>query len=187
MGNRAYPVQSYIYELPFGPDKPYLQTGFGRWVLGGWQVNGVLTLQTGPPLAIRISSRSLVAPGNGNRPDLAVTGKPEITGLVGRRQKWIEKSNFAPPAAETFGNLGRNILSGPGIVNFDFSLFRNFDITENTDLQLRIESFNFTNTPQYVNPNTNFSSGSFGEVTRTAPNLSDPRARRFQIGLRLTF
>ena len=94
---------------------------------------------------------------------------------------------FGKTATAMVGTVDRNIMQGPGVVNLDFSLFRNFDIREGMRLQLRIESFNFTNTPQYVNPSGNFSSSTFGEVTSTSPSLSDPQARRFQLGLKLIF
>ena len=180
-------VQSYIYELPFGPGKPFLQSGAGRWLLGGWQVNGFLTLQSGAPINITASTSSLQMPSNTNRPDLVGSGKVEILGNIGRGQKFFDVSRFAQPGPARFGTVGRNIMQGPGVVNFDFSLFRNFDFRESVRFQLRIESFNFTNTPQFVNPSGNSSSSTFAEVTRTSPNLSDPQARRFQIGLKLSF
>jgi hypothetical protein len=180
-------VQSYIYELPFGPGKPYLQSGAGSWLLGGWQLNGLLTLQSGPPINITVSGSSLNMPGNTNRPNLIGTTEPEILGNVGPGEKFFDVTAFSQPAPGEFGTVGRNIMQGPGAVNLDFSVFRNFSIREGMNLQLRVESFNFTNTPQYTLPNGSFSSSTFGEVTSTSPSLSDPQARRFQIGLKLIF
>ncbi|MEJ7606366.1 MAG: hypothetical protein WKF37_08875 [Bryobacteraceae bacterium] len=85
-------VQSYIWELPFGPGKRWLSSGVGRWILGGWQVNGILTLQSGLPLNITAPSAPLNAPGNGNRPN--VNGTPEILGEVGVGQLWFDTSRF---------------------------------------------------------------------------------------------
>ncbi len=180
-------VQSFVYELPFGQGKPYLQSGAGRWLLGGWQVNGFLTLQSGGPINVTVSGSSLNMPSNTNRPDLIGEGPVEILGNIGRGQKFFDVSRFAQPAPATFGTVGRNIMQGPGVVNLDFSVFRNIDIREGLRLQFRVESFNFTNTPQYVNPSGNFSSSTFAEVTSTSPSLSDPQARRFQFGVKLIF
>jgi hypothetical protein len=180
-------VQSYMYELPFGPGKSRLQSGPASWILGGWQVNGFLTLQSGAPINITVSSASLNMPGNTNRPDQIVTGEPAILGNIGPGQKFFDVTAFAQPGPARFGTVGRNIMQGPGTVNLDASLFKNFNIREGMRLQLRIESFNFTNTPSFVNPNGNFSAATFGEVTSTSPELSDPQARRFQFGLKLIF
>ena len=180
-------VQSFVYELPFGAGKSYLQSGPGRWLLGGWQVNGFLTLQSGGPINIRTSGSSLNMPSNTNRPDLIGEGEPEILGNIGPGQKFFDVTRFAPPAPAKFGTVGRNIMQGPGVINLDFSVFRNIDISEGLRLQFRMESLNFTNTPQFVNPNGSFTSSSFAEVTRTSPNLSDPQARRFTLGVKLIF
>src|SRR5437867_2711498 len=95
-------VQSYIYELPFGPNKRRLQSGIGRWLLGDWQLNGIFSAYSGLPLDIRISGASLNAPGNNNnRPD--VIAKPRVLGEIGPGRKWIDVSAFAAPAPGTFG------------------------------------------------------------------------------------
>jgi len=120
----------------------------------------------------------LNAPGNGNRPNL--TGKPDILGFVGRGEKYFDVTKFSAPATATFGNVGRNVLGGPGLVNLDFSLFRKFPLTERLALELRIESFNFTNTPHFNNPNTTLGSAGFGEVTTAVQDQ-----RQVQFGLKL--
>jgi hypothetical protein len=173
-------VQSYIWELPFGPRGRWLKSGAGRWLLGDWQVNGIFTAQTGDPLNLTYSATTLNAPGNGNRPN--VSGKPEIFGAVGRGVKYFDVTKFSVPASATFGNVGRNILAGPGFVNLDFSLFRKFPLTERFSLELRMESFNFTNTPHYNNPNTSFGAAGFGEVTTAVQDQ-----RQIQFGLKLAW
>jgi hypothetical protein len=173
-------VQSYIWELPFGPGKRWLQSGVGRWILGDWQVNGILTLQSGLPLGITAPSAPLNAPGNGNRPN--VSGKPEIFGRVGVGQLWFDASLFSAPPAATYGNVGRNILSGPGFANLDFSAFRKFRITERIGSEFRFESFNFTNTPHFSNPNGSFGSAGFGQVTTAQQDQ-----RQIQFGLKVIF
>jgi len=173
-------VQSYIWEVPFGPKKRWLHSGPGRWLLGDWQVNGILTLQSGLPLNITAPSATLNAPGNGNRPN--VNGNPAIYERVGVGQLWFDTSVFSAPAAATYGNVGRNILRGPGFANLDFSLFRRFPVTERVSSELRVESFNFTNTPHFNNPSGSFGSAAFGQVTSAQAD-----SRLVQFGLKVTF
>lgn len=173
-------VQSYLYELPFGPNRRWFRSGLGRWILGGWQVNGILTAQTGPPLDITFSNTTLNAPSNINRPN--VTGTPAIFGAVGRNALWYDVSRFSAPAAATLGNVGRNILTGPGLVNLDLSIFRKFVITERLRAEFRFESFNFTNTPHFNNPGTVFGNPDFGQVTTAQADQ-----RLIQFGLKLSF
>jgi hypothetical protein len=175
-------VQSYVYELPFGPSKRWLQSGFGRWVAGDWQVNGIFSAYSGLPLNFGISSTSLAAPGNANRPNLI--GQFKVLGGIGPGSQWFDTSAgvFSAPAQFTYGNMGRNLFSGPSYVNLDFSLFRKFRLTERVGGEFRVESFNFTNTPHFSNPGTTFGNANFGQVTGT---LGDPR--RIEFGLKLTF
>jgi hypothetical protein len=173
-------VQSYVYELPFGPSKQWLRSGIGRWVLGDWQVNGILSAYSGTPLDFRISSTSLNAPGNANRPNL--NGDLKVLGGIGPGVKWFDISNFSAPPAATYGTLGRNLFSGPGLVNLDMSVFRNFRVTERLGVQFHAISSNVTNTPHFNNPGLTFGNANFGEVTGAA---SDQRTIGF--GLRVTF
>jgi hypothetical protein len=173
-------VQSYIYELPFGKNKRWLQSGVGRVVLGDWQVNGIFTSQTGFPLNFTYSAASLNAPGNTNRPD--INGKPSISGNVGVGSLWFDTSMFSAPSPNRFGTAGRNILTGPGLVNLDFSLFRSFPITERYGIEFRFESLNFTNTPHFNNPTTQFGNPNFGQVTTAMQDQ-----RQIQFGLKFTF
>jgi len=173
-------VQSYVYELPFGKGRRWLKSGPGAWTLGGWQVNGIFTAQSGAPLDITYSNVTLNAPYNINRPNVA--GVPSIFGAVGKHALWFDTSLFSAPATATFGNVGRDILSGPGLVNLDLSLFRNFSITERMKMEFRFESFNFTNTPHFNNPGTVFGNPDFGQVTTALPDQ-----RVVQFGLKLSF
>ncbi len=174
-------VQSFVYELPFGPKGRWAQAGPQRWLLGDWQVSGVFYAYTGQPLGITYSAATLNAPGNNNRPD--VNGTPEIYGAVGRGAKWFDATKFSAPPPNTYGNVGRNVLGGPGMVGLDFALFRRFPvIKERLSGELRMESFNFTNTPHFSNPSGDFGGASFGEVTGAAADQ-----RTFQFALKLVF
>jgi hypothetical protein len=120
------------------------------------------------------------APGNADRPDWV--SPVEYLGGIGPGQKYFSTSSFRTPAQNTLGNAGRNILEGPGIANLDAALHREFRIREGMSLELRVESFNFTNTPHYSNPNGNQQSPQFGEI-----NGAQQDQRQYQFGLALRF
>ena len=183
-------VQSYLYELPFGQGKRWAHDGVGRAVLGGWQVNGIFTSQTGLPLNLTYSATNLNAPGQNNQPNLVGTGKPAVFGNVGPGQQWFDVTRFSAPVGQTFGNVGRNILSGPGLVGLDLSLFRNVRIKEKMSLQIRAEALNFTNTPHFSNPGTTLGNANFGQVTGSndfTDSTNDTDNRKIQFGIRLSF
>ncbi|MBI4874175.1 MAG: TonB-dependent receptor [Acidobacteria bacterium] len=173
-------VQSFIYDLPFGRNKRFLQSGPGRWLLGDWQVNGIFSIYSGTPLGFGYSATTLNAPGNGNRP--YVNGPVRFLRAVGPGVKYFDISAFSAPASATFGNVGRNILGGPGIVNLDLAVFRKFRITERLGGEFRMESFNFSNTPHFNNPGTTLGSANFGEVQGAAGDQ-----RVFQFAVKIVF
>lgn len=173
-------VQSFVYDLPFGPRHRFLQSGVGRWILGDWQLNGIFSLYSGTPLGFSYSATTLNAPGNGNRPD--VSGPIRILGTIGKGEQYFDTSVFSAPLPATFGNIGRNIMSGPGVANIDMGIFRKFPLSERVTGEFRMESFNFTNTPHFGNPSGSFGSSSFGQVTGAAADQ-----RTFQFALKLTF
>jgi hypothetical protein len=154
-------VASYTYSLPF------FQKGWMRYPMGGWQINGITTIQAGTPIPITVSGD----PANTGasvpeRPDLiapatANCGNGHLVGC-------ISAASFAIPAKYTYGNAGRNILKGPGFVSTDLSLFKNFELgTERAKLQLRLEGFNIFNTPSFANPAAVFGTATFGSMTST--------------------
>jgi len=102
------------------------------------------------PSARKQGSWGSGAAGTGIRPK--VNGVPEVFREVGKGSLWLDTSKFAAPAPAAFGNVGRNVLRGPGLVSLDFSVFRKFPITERVTGEFRMESFNFTNTPHFNNP-----------------------------------
>jgi hypothetical protein len=118
---------------------------------------------------------ALNAPGNTQTADQV---KPDVQ-KVGSLDEFYDRTAFAGVTQARFGTTGRNILRGPGVVNFDLSLFRNFSLTEKLMLQFRAESFNLTNTPHFDNPGTNVNAASFMRITSA---VADQRTFRF--GLR---
>src|SRR5581483_11564896 len=108
------------------------------------------------------------APGLNHRPNLV--GPVQILGNAGPGQYWFTKSAFANPAPLEFGNVGRNILSGPRLFSIDFSVVRRFRIKEGTNLEFNASAFNLTNTPWFDRPNVNLQDAAFGQVTTAQGN-----------------
>jgi hypothetical protein len=179
-------VQSIVCDLPFGKGKRLASSGVGAAVLGGWRVSSFLTLMTGLPLYFTASGTSLQAPGNTQTPDLVAPVK--ILHGIGPGNPWFTTSSFAPPAASTFGNVGRNFLSGPGFFNLDAALSKSIRFTERYNLDLRLEAFGVTNTPQFffassggAAAGTTLGSTSFGQIT------SASGGRQLQLGAKFNF
>lgn len=188
--NRAQVFNLYgALQLPFGKGKQWLnENGLGSKLLGGWTVNPLFTVQTGLPFTVSSSATSLDLPGSSQ---MANRVKPHVTIYGASRTKpYFDPSAFATVTTPTFGNAGFNSLIGPGIIDLDLGLFREFPIRENVKLQFRAEAFNATNTPHWSNPASNVSSGGFAMITSTnASNLgrSGTDQRTIRLGAHLSF
>jgi len=167
------------YELPFGKGKKWVGDGVASKIAGGWTVSGIGSLVSGRPINITAAAGSLNAPGNTQTPDL-IGGIKYIKG-IGPGTSWFDPTVFRPvdfdpayiaaPANAKpyrFGTLGRNVLRAPGFGNTDVSVVRSFKFTERVNMDFRVDIFNFTNTPHFVNapPNTN----RFNSLNASAPN-----------------
>src|SRR5258708_26205749 len=185
-------VQSIVYELPFGPGKRLMSSGVGAAILGGWRVSSFMTIMSGLPMYFTANATSLAAPGNTQTPDLVAPVK--ILHGVGVSNPWFSASSFAAPTAPgAFGNVGRNYLSGPAYFDLDAALSKSIRFTERYNLDLRLEAFGATNTPQFFFNNTNgtpsggtaagttLGSSSFGHIT------SATGGRVVQLGLKFNF
>ncbi len=188
-----------LAELPFGKGKPWLNSGWGNAVLGGWQVNATFNAQSGVPFSVGSSGNSLDAPGNSQRAD-QVKSEVKILGGKGPGQSWFDPFAFKPVTEPRFGTAGFNTLLGPRYVNLDFGIFRDFLLTENVKMQFRAEAFNFTNTPHLGNPGTNVSDMVLNDngTIRTLGGYTEIRGtrntgregvdeRQFRLGLRIAF
>ncbi|MBI2686461.1 MAG: TonB-dependent receptor [Acidobacteria bacterium] len=177
----------YVYELPFGNGKKWATRGVPMAVLGDWQLNGLFGAYQGRQFTLSASGAALNMPGNAQTPDLVKTTVEKL-GKVGDDGTWFDTSAFARPTGVRFGNVGRNTMRGPGVVNMDLSVFRTFKFTEKVGLQFRAESFNLSNTPHFANPNGNANSSNFGRITATQ-SAADAigRSRELRFGLRLGF
>ena len=171
-------VSSFVYELPFGHGRRYLgsASGVANHVIGGWQVNGIVTFQTGFPMTITGADVGGLNDTFGtNRADLVGDAHASISPTIA---KWFNTQAFKQPAAGFLGNSGRSILNAPGINNWDTGLFKNFRIREQMSFQFRFESFNAWNHTQWDVPVRDVSDSRFGQVIAARP------ARINQIGLK---
>jgi hypothetical protein len=196
-------VQSYIYELPFGKGKRWLKGNTATdYIVGGWKLSGILTMMSGTPVNVSFSGTGLNAPGNSNSPNQV--GEFKVLHGINVGNPWFDTSAFQAPTCVTvsaacpvgsplfFGSVGRNSLSGPGFFNLDLTLSKDLKFTERIGMQLRLETFNTTNTPQFGNPSGSCCTGNFGVITGTlgsgSGNVNGTGGGRFlQVGAKLTF
>ncbi|HYM11762.1 MAG TPA: TonB-dependent receptor [Bryobacterales bacterium] len=183
----------WVYEAPFGKGKMFAQRGPAAWILGNWQLNGTFSAYSGTPFTVSASGASLNAPGNSQTADQVLPGVKKLNG-IGPNTPYYDPLAFRSVTGVRFGDTGRNILRGPGVVNTNLSLFRSFAISERFALQFRAESYNFTNTGHFNNPSTNVSNmrlNADGSIASLGNFMSITSAqtdqRQFRLGLRLSF
>ncbi len=182
-------VQSYVYELPFGRGQKLMRDGLAATLLGNWQVSGVLSAYSGIPMTITASGGSLNTPGSSQTADQVAP--VQILGGINVGNPWFSTASYAQPTGVRFGTSGRNSLSGPGFFGLNFSLFKNFEISERFKSELRLETFNATNTPQFANPQVSLTSATFGVINSTIGSGTGVNGtgggRAVQLGLKLRF
>ena len=172
---------SSVYELPFGTGRRFLSTNPLRYLAGDWAVGTVTTVQSGAPFTVTTQTNSTNSFSAGAlRAD--VFRNPKLPSDQRTVSHYFDTDAFAQPAPFQFGNQGVNTLRAGGVVNFDFSLLRNFRITERTRFQFRGEFFNAFNHTDFGIPGRTFGGPGFGIVSSAARP-----ARQIQLGLRLTF
>ncbi|MEZ5351492.1 MAG: carboxypeptidase-like regulatory domain-containing protein [Bryobacteraceae bacterium] len=183
-------ISNFVYELP-GRN----MTGPAKWVLGGWQANGIISFSSGFPINIGQSASDLAFPNGSVRPD--VIGNPELSNPT--RKLWYNPQAYqrvtcrvpSRPDLCRIGNNGYNALRGPGQKNIDFSMYKNFAVTEDVRIQFRWEAFNFFNTPWFGNPG----GISFSNLNQLIPDGSrngeirsiQTPMRIMQFGLKVSF
>jgi hypothetical protein len=179
-------VQSIVYDLPFGKGKRLVSSGVGAAILGGWRVSSFMTIMSGLPLYFTANATSLQAPNNTQTPNLVAP--VQILHGIGPGNPWFTTTSFAAPVGATFGNVGRNYLSGPHFFDLDAALSKSIRFTERFNLDLRLEAFGATNTPQFFFASnggaangTTLGSSSFGQITNATGG------RVLQLGVKLNF
>jgi hypothetical protein len=170
---------SSVYELPFGRGKGLLNTEnpvLSR-IIGGWQLNGIYTYQSGAPIEFTNGNFSF----NGSFSDIALDNPT--------RERWLNTgAGFNRNSAQALDRFVRTFprwissVRGHRLSNVDFSIIKNTVITERVNVQFRAEALNAFNSPNFSNPEANPTSANFGVVT----NVSN-YARRIQLGARVVF
>ncbi|MGH9667870.1 MAG: TonB-dependent receptor, partial [Bryobacteraceae bacterium] len=179
-------VQSYVYDLPFGPGKKFLNSGIVANTLGGWRVTGILTLMTGTPFNVTGGS-ALNTPGSSQTADQVAP--VQILNGIGPGNPWFSPTSFVPETQTgVFGNVGRNAMSGPGFFDLDTSLVKLIHIKERYSLEIRGEFFGVTNTPQFNNPSASTSNYSPDPAKNTFGVISGAGGgRTAQLGVKVNF
>jgi hypothetical protein len=199
--------QSFTYELPFGHGHNRLNSGVGALVLGGWKVSGIVSAVTGTPFTITANGGSLNTPGTTQTATLS--GPYRVLHGVGTTTRWFDPASFSQPSGcptstsqnpvpctpqnVGLGNTGRNQFRGPGFIQNNASIFKSFPIWREANLETRLDAFQLSNTPQFNNPNANFSNpGNFGQVTSTLGTGQGSvngvgGGRSLQASMRITF
>jgi hypothetical protein len=197
---------SYGYELPWGPGKAWLNgKGPLSAIVGGWQINGITTLRGGFPTDIRTNRLPPIF-NTFNVPD-RVKGEPVQVQEGRGPDRFFNPAAFRVPGTvlsasgapiQLFGDSARRVARGPGSVNFDFSLFKQFTLAEKYRFQFRAEAFNLMNTPTFTLPSSNSPSMTcIGRTPGAACNDNNPEfgklsgaqatGRQLQFGLKFLF
>jgi hypothetical protein len=172
---------SILYELPFGPGKPFLQDGVGGAVLGGWQISTIISMSSGFPRTAYVGTDRSNTGGGQDRPN--ATGlDPTLPGDQQSIARWFNTDAYVLQPLGSFGNAGRNTFTGPGITNVDASIIRNFRMAASKTLQFRLEAFNLLNNPIWNDPNTTLTSPLYGTINTTRRPM-----REMQVALKFVF
>ena len=175
-------VSNVVYLTPLLRDK----NQFVRQTLGGWELSGIITLQSGFPFGIGGGE------GNNNSgaqqfADRADVVEPDFDVRGGDKSHWLNEyfntAAFTNNAPGTFGDSGKNLIQGPPITTMDLAFAKNWTFFEGYHLQFRWEMFNALNHPSFSNPDNTVGDGNFGKITSTGPIA----ARVMQAGLKFTF
>jgi hypothetical protein len=182
-------VMNVSYDLPIGNGKQLLNgmSGWGNSFVSGWTVNSIVTIQSGFPFTPQLSFN----PSNDGdaRNPVRPSWNPTFTGpvILGGTTQWFDPNAFVVPASGTFGNVGRNVLTGPGLATWDFSVMKNTHLFERLNLQFRAEIFNLLNRANLDTPNLIVFTSAAGTPSPVAGNFTSTSttSRQVQFGLKL--
>jgi len=163
---------AYLWAMPFGATMAKLDNPRTNYLIEGWQVSGIFTVQSGPPFTPFVSGdvsgadeSQITGTNNG-------TDRPNRTGMSSypahqTPQSWVNPAAFSAPSSFTFGDAGRNIVRGPGLGACDFAVMRNFRLAESWNLEFRAEMFNVFNRANFDIPQRDVAAPSFGRIFNT--------------------
>jgi len=174
-------VASYTWEIPVGRGHSFNPTGVWGVLTNGWQVTGIVLLQSGMPVAVTQTTNFNAFAGFGvQRPN--VVASPNLPSDQRGPTHWFNTSAFQVAPQFTLGSSSRNPVRGPDYRDTDIAFIKHTRLREQADLEFRAEIFNLTNTPAFGQPNGVLGSSAFGTITSTA---TDPRVLQF--GLKLNY
>lgn len=180
-------VVNATYDLPFGRGRLAKEHSWVEQLTGNWQLSGIETVQTGLPFTPQLSYN----PSNDGdtRNPVRPSWNPSFTGrvILGGPNQYFNPNAFIQPLAGTYGNVGRNVLGGPRLVETDISLAKKFALSERVNLQFRSELFNILNHTNFNAPNPVVYAGATGGPSPTAGVITSTSttSRQIQFGLKL--
>ena len=185
-------IGNAVYDLPVGRNGLVLNNNsLASRLIGGWQLNTIVTLETGTPFTVTAPDESFTGPSHANRANCvadpfqnATTNPSQFAGGAAPGF-FINPAAFALPAVGSFGTCAPRNIHGPGLENIDLSLFKSFAVAERWKLELRGEFFNAFNHPNFSNPNSSYSASSLGSFGKVFGTVTDPR--EIQLALKLYF
>jgi len=171
---------SGTWDLPAGRGHQYASRGLAATLLGGWQLNAIMSLQSGMPVTVtQATNFNSFAGFSTQRPNLV--GKPSLSPADRSPSRYFNTAAFATAPQFTIGSASRNPVRGPAYRDLDIALVKHSTLFHETGLEFRAELFNVTNTPAFAQPNGIFGSDAFGSITSTT---TDPRV--MQLAIRFT-
>ncbi len=174
-------VWSSVYEIPLGKDRAFLNSGPLAMILGGWNFGSIITLQQGSPMGLTTQVNGLGTAFTPGPQRVNVDRDPTLPKGERTVERYFDTSALSAPGTLRFGNSGRSLLTGPGIVNFDVSLLKNHRWGEHYNVQFRFEAFNFFNKANFDAPGRALGAPQFGVIS----NAADPRGLQF--GMKFQF
>ncbi len=169
----------WVYDLPFGPGKKFVNSGIGSKILGDWGLSGIESCYTGAPFYVTAPGTSLNAPDNTQTANQVMASVPFIGG-VGPGEHYYDPAAFAQVTTQSFGTSGRNILTNPGLWETDMSISRIFPIKEKFKFEFRTEFYNLPNTSHFTPiTSTSVTSSSFMQYTSSYGERNIRFAGRF--------
>jgi hypothetical protein len=177
-------VLSSVYELPWGPNKRWMNDSTLGKIVGGWQLSGLFVAQSGQALTIGGNGTLLNTPGSNAYVNL--TGDNKVLGGLGPGKLYFDPTVYSLPAAGVQGNMKRHSgPDGPGFWQLDGALFKRFPLGGTRFGEFRIDAYNVTNSVRWANPTTGYSTATgntFGQITGTTGSQ-----RSIRFGARFTF
>jgi hypothetical protein len=168
---------SAVYGLPAGRGHSFASHGIANTLVGGWDLNAIMSLQSGMPVTVTQATNNNSFAGFAlERP--FVQGKTALPAGERTPAHFFNTAAFTTAGRFVLGNASRNPVRGPAYRDLDLALVKHFSLAEKAQVEFRAELFDVTNTPEFSQPNGSFGSPAFGSITSTT---TDPRVAQFAV------